>query len=69
MRTHGEPGQRNILAADTDAGATHVPVRDQLTDDELHRVDRDRKADALRGQDDGSVDADDVAARVEQRTA
>src|SRR5438477_449159 len=69
MCAHGKARQRHILAADTNAGATHVPERDQLTDDELHRVDRDRKADALRGQDDGGVDTDDVAARVEQRTA
>ncbi len=69
MRPHGESGQRHILPADADTRATHVPVRDQLADDELHRVDGNRKTDALRGQNDRRVDADDVAARVEQRAA
>ena len=62
MRSNRETGQRHILPTNTDAGATHVSVRDELTDDELDGVHRDRKTDALRRQDDGGVDTDDAAA-------
>src|SRR5260370_31012496 len=37
--------------------------------DQLGAVDRDGEADSLRGQDDRGVDADNLAARVDQRSA
>src|SRR6266545_7794496 len=67
MRANGETGQRHILPTHTDAGATHVPVRDQLAHDELDGVHRDRETDALRRQDYRGVDTDHAAARVEER--
>src|SRR5439155_8971572 len=43
MRSNRETRQRHILPTNTDAGATHVSVRDELTDDELE----DRKSTRL----------------------
>src|SRR5439155_25562430 len=67
VRAHREPRQRNVLPADTDARAAHVPERDQLSHDELHRVDGYGEADPLRGENHRRVDADDLPPRIEQR--
>src|SRR6266513_3063252 len=69
MRAHGESRERHVLPAYADAGTPYVSVRNELPRDEFHRVHRDREADALGRQDDGGVDADHVAARVEQWAA
>jgi len=50
--------------------AAHNPaVLHQLRQDVLGHVDRRGEADTLRREDDGRVDADDLAATVRQRTA
>ena len=61
--------QRNVLTRDADVAARDLPVANQSRHDELGGVARYGKAQALRRQDDGGVDADDFAARVDQRAA
>src|SRR5208282_1785545 len=66
---HETARQLDIVAGDSDIGAAYLAVLDQMTRDELGAVDGDRKADSLRGQDNRRVDADYLAARVDQRSA
>src|ERR1700759_5168343 len=57
VEAHDLPRDRHVLAGDTDIAAAHAALADQPRGDELHRVDRDREADALRHRDDRGVDA------------
>jgi len=62
-------GDGDVLAGDADPAAAHAAVLEELRDDEFCGVDSDGEAEALRGHDGGGVDADDLAARVDERTA
>src|SRR2546430_8292295 len=55
-----------VLSADADVGAAHTSFADQCDGDALGRAGGDREAYSLRGQDDGGVDADHAAGRVDQ---
>jgi hypothetical protein len=57
----------NGLAGDTDIAPTYAAVANQARGNELGGVDGDGKADALGGLNNGRVDADDLATRVQQR--
>ncbi len=59
----------NRLAADAEPRATHAAFADQRHRDALRCSGCDGKADALRREDDGRVDPDDVSPRVDQRSA
>jgi hypothetical protein len=61
--------QRHVLAAYADEAARDLAVLDKPACDILGRVDGDGETDALRRQNDGGVDANDFAARVDQRPA
>src|SRR5258708_25891841 len=61
--------QRHGLAGYADEAARDAAVADQPRGNERRSVDADGEADPLRLGDDGSVDADDFAARVDERTA
>ena len=61
-------GQGHGLDGDANAGTPHSAIADQAAGDKLGRVDRDREADPLCRQDHGRVDADDVAAGIDERT-
>ena len=60
---------RGLLRGDADEGAAHAAVPDQFAEHEACGIGGDREADALRAHDDGGVDADDFAARGDQRPA
>ena len=60
---------RDVVAGDSDIAAAYLAVLDQMPCDELGAVDGNREADSLRGQDNRRVDADYLAARVDQRSA
>ena len=66
---HDAARQRQRLAADAQPRAPHAAVANQRDRHALGGRRRDREADALRRQDHRRVDADDVAARVDQRSA
>ena len=59
----------SVLTGDAQPAAAYATARHQLADDPLRGVDGDAEADALGAQDDGRVDADDAAARVDERPA
>ena len=61
---HDAAVDRDRLAAHAEVAAPHAAVAQQLRDDPLGGVDRDREADRLGAADDRGVDADDLAARV-----
>ena len=61
--------QVHLVAGDAEARAAHAAVLQHLGQHVLRRVGGDREADALRAHDDGGVDADHLAARVDQRPA
>src|SRR5208282_5162602 len=67
VEAHETARQLDIVAGDSDIGAAYLAVLDQMTGDELGAVDGDREADSLRRQDNRRVDADYLAARVDQR--
>src|SRR4051812_45394752 len=69
IETHDAARDRDVLTGDADVAAADAPVLNQPPGDEFRRVDRNRKADALRGQDDGRVNADDFAPRGDERAA
>ena len=58
----------DVLPRDAEIAAPYFSVAHQQTGDVSRRVDRDCKAETLTGKD-GGVDADDFAARRDQRTA
>ena len=62
-------GQRDVLAGDADPAAADAAVEQELGGDEFGGVDADGEAEALRGHDGRGVDADDLAARVDERAA
>src|SRR5688500_4325052 len=51
--------------ADTEPGAAHTPVLQELPEDPARGLDGDREADALRAADDRRVDAEHAATAVE----
>src|SRR5205085_867448 len=55
--------ERHVLPGDADVATPDAPVADQTPGDELRRVNRSCKADALRRTYDGGFDADDETAR------
>src|SRR4029077_12918593 len=57
----------DVLAGDADVGAANAPVANQARCDEPGRVDANRKAETLRGEDHGRVDANHLAARRHER--
>ena len=59
----------DVLPGHADVAAPDAALLDQPAGDELGRLAADGEADALRRGDDRGVDADDLAARVEQRAA
>ena len=61
--------QRHLLSRDADEAAADASVLDQPRRDPAGSVAGDGEADALRGADDGRVDADDLGARVDERAA
>ena len=54
--------QRHVLAGDADEGAAELAVLDEPAGDELGGIDGCGETYALRGPDDGGIDADDAAA-------
>ena len=59
--------QRHRLASHANEAATDATLLNQPSGDILDGVYANRKTDALRGQDNGRVDADDLTARIDQR--
>ncbi len=64
-------GERLVERLDVDAEATSLDmsVGDELREHVAQRIGRDGEADALTGRVDRGVDADDLTARIEQRSA
>src|SRR5262245_28625107 len=69
MMTHESAVKRDDLSRHADVAAAHASFFDQLGRDEFRRVDGGGKGDSLCGQNDRRVDADDLAARVDERPA
>ena len=63
------PRDRRVLSGDAHVRAPNPAVANQPADDELRGVRGDRKTQPLRAGDDGRVDADHFAARVDERSA
>jgi len=61
--------QRHILATHADVAAPDFALFDEPAGDMLCGIDAERKANALRGQNDSGIDADNFAARIDQRSA
>src|SRR4051812_27957102 len=59
--------QGNGLAADAEVAAANASILDQPARDPTREVAGNGETDALRGADDGRVDADHFATGVEQR--
>jgi hypothetical protein len=68
MVVHELAQKRHGLARDADEAAPDAPLLDEPRGHPARGVARYREADALRGADDGRVDADDLAARVDKRS-
>ena len=73
---HGEmealrmpPGELDRLADHADVAAPNASVPNETRRDKLRRVRRDRETNSLRASDDRRVDADDLGARVHQRSS
>ena len=69
METHGSATKSLRGADDAEVAATDATVTQQLGDHRLCGLGRHGKANALGSGDDGGVDADDFAPRVQQWTA
>ena len=69
MIAHQPPVQFDILPAHPDVAAPDFPVFDQPAGHVFRGIDGNRKADSLRRQDHGRVDADHFPSRVDQRAA
>ena len=63
------PRDRRILSGNAHVRAPDPSIANQSADDELRGVRGDRETQPLRAGDDGRVDADDFAARVDERPA
>ena len=66
------PRRRRVRDADAEVGVLHLAAGDERVRDALRRVDRDREADAVVAAGvalDLRVDADHLAAEVQQRAA
>ena len=61
--------QPHLIAGNAEPGAAHAAVLQDLRQHVLGGVGGDREADALRAHDDRGVDADHLAARVDERPA
>jgi len=61
--------QRHRLGRDTEMGAAHAAVREELAECEKRRVARYGEAQSLRAADHRRVDADDLAGRRNERAA
>src|SRR5438132_13187962 len=57
------------LASDPDVAASHPAIANEPCGDQLGGIDGDRDTDGLGCLDDSRVDADDLAARVDERSA
>ena len=60
---------RRALSRDANPTPTNAPFLDEPRGNQLRRVARNREADSLRRQDDGGVHANDLAARIHERTS
>jgi hypothetical protein len=69
VEPHDPALQRDILAAKADVAAFDPAKAEQLGRDELGGVAGDGEADSLGRTDDRGVDADDLAAAVDERAA
>jgi len=69
LHADDEPRDRDVLSTDTKIGAANAPVHDQVAGDEFCGIDRDGKAESLCRKNDSGVDADHLAAGVDQRSA
>ena len=59
----------HVLSANAEISAANPAILNQLSDDELRRVDRYRETDSLRRQNHGGVYADDFTSGIDQRSA
>ncbi len=64
---HSAPADGHIGAGKPEVSTAHAAVLEQLRDNPFCGVDRGRETDSLRKRDDRSIDADNFAARVDQR--
>ena len=62
-------GNGDILAANAQKAPSDPAIANQAHGDKLYGVGSDRKANALRRQDDRGIDADHFPSRVHQRSA
>src|SRR5262245_51142726 len=69
MMTHEPAVKRDDLSRHADVAAAYAAFFDQLARDEFRSVDGGGEADSLRGQNDRRVEADHLAARVDERPA
>ena len=60
-RAAAQRRDRGLLRGNSDECAAHAAVPNQFAEHKACGIRGDRKADALRAQNDGSVDADDLA--------
>src|SRR5262245_12292565 len=63
------PGDRGLLRRYADEGPPDTAVADEFAEHEIRRIGGDRETDALRAEDHGRFDADDLAARGDERAA
>jgi hypothetical protein len=69
MLAHQAARQHHVLPGNADIAAPDLAVANQQPGDQLRRVDRGGKAKALGRQYHSRVDADHLAARVDERAA
>ena len=68
MRT-SQPRNRRVLSGDAEMTAAHAAIAQQRRHDIACRIDRHRERDALSAENDRGVDADDLRAARDERTA
>ena len=69
MTPHQSAVKRRVLSSHTDISPLDFSIFDKPAGNEFCSVDGDRKADSLRRQNDGCVDADDFAVGRNQRSS